>query len=134
MLLRKLAVPVQIDQRDVFAEHFFRSVAVQFLGALVPTGDVVIQVGGNHRVVDLVDDLGLLSQRLLRPLALGAILCCTHHPERLLLLPAYEFPPCVHISDRSIRPSDPEFIVVGFLSLESVAQRLFYCRAVFGVQ
>ena len=122
-----------VDFSDVFAEHFFRSVAVQFLGALVPTGDVVIQVGGNHRVVDLVDDLGLLPQRFFGLLALGDVLDCSHHPAWLVFLGRHVLPLRKHNADRSIGPVDSVFHAEGFLFLDSVIQHLFQGGAIFGM-
>jgi hypothetical protein len=53
---------VGVQEQDVAPDRFQRAVAEQLLGALVPAGDVAHAVHGQHRFVDLVEDLRLVRQ------------------------------------------------------------------------
>jgi hypothetical protein len=53
---------VIVEEQDVAPHRFHRGVAEQALGALVPADDEAVHVHGQHRLVDLVEDLRLVLQ------------------------------------------------------------------------
>jgi hypothetical protein len=54
-----LFVFVGVKQQNVAAEDFFGGIAKKALCASVPAGDVTLQIHGDDRVVDLVENLRL---------------------------------------------------------------------------
>ena len=72
-----LLVLVGIDEEDVAPDGFLGRVAEEVLGAFVPTGDVAAQIHGDHRIMNMVDDLALLFQLLfaLQPAILALVEC-----------------------------------------------------------
>src|SRR3970040_180666 len=61
------------EERNMPSHRLCRRITKQPIAALVPTRDKSVQVGHNHRIVDLVENNRLPPERLLGSLPLGDV-------------------------------------------------------------
>ena len=107
---QKFLILRTVDQAHVSTYYFLGCITQSLFTSFVPQRDVAIEVGGDDRVVNLVQDLRVAPQFLLDHLLAGDIEINAVHPVWLVMLVKEDLPTSTDPPDLAgVGPHDSPF-------------------------